>query len=119
MFSNESETLLHRDLFGRMQPSWLMELTNQGDCTIAITFCCREGDITHPWQDIDTVTFDTQDGLNGERNIHLEFPITSWSDAPDLKLNVRLTQSTSEGSSSNVTLSNLTSGQESLGRFVG
>jgi hypothetical protein len=38
-----------RDLFARMQPSWLVELKNQRDCTIAITFCCREGDISQPW----------------------------------------------------------------------
>ncbi|HEY9741188.1 MAG TPA: hypothetical protein V6C90_11930, partial [Coleofasciculaceae cyanobacterium] len=100
--SHEGETLLERDLFARMQPSWLLELKNKGDCTIAITFCCREGDITHPWQDVGTVTFATQEYLNDNRNADLEFPITTWEQAPQLKLKVRLTESTSEGSSSTV-----------------
>ncbi|MEG4073498.1 hypothetical protein QUA30_12460 [Microcoleus sp. Pol14C2] len=39
---------------------------NQGDCTIAITPCYGEGDITQPWQDAATVTLATQDCLNGE-----------------------------------------------------
>lgn len=74
--SNEGETLLQRDLFSRRQPSWLMELKNKGDCTIAIAFCCREGDITRPWQDVGRVTFSTRDYLRGDRNADLEFPIT-------------------------------------------
>ncbi len=104
MASNEGEMLLQRDLFARMQPSWLVELKNQGDCTISITFCCREGDITHSWQDVGTVTFTTQEYLNGERNVELEFPIETWDLAPQLKLKARLTQSASEGNSSAVTL---------------
>jgi hypothetical protein len=43
-----------------------LDLENQGDCTIAITPCYREGDITQPWQDAATVTLATQDCLNGE-----------------------------------------------------
>ena len=93
--SHEGETLLQRDLFARMQPNWLLELKNKGDCTIAITFCCREGDITHPWQDVGTVTFSTQEYLNDECNAELEFPIATWDKAPQLKLKVRLTESTS------------------------
>ncbi|MBW4612479.1 MAG: nitric oxide synthase oxygenase [Desmonostoc vinosum HA7617-LM4] len=104
MVSNEGETLLQRDLFARMQPSWLVELKNKGDCTIAITFCCREGDISQPWQDVGTATFTTQDSLNGDRNADLEFPITTWTYAPQLKLKARLTQGISEGNSSAVTL---------------
>jgi sulfite reductase alpha subunit-like flavoprotein/nitric oxide synthase oxygenase domain/subunit/hemoglobin-like flavoprotein len=102
--SNEGETLSQRDLFARMQPSWLIELKNKGDCTISITFCCREGDITQSWQDIGTVTFATQDYLKGDRNADLEFPISTWDQAPQLKLKARLTESTGEGSSSTVTL---------------
>ena len=104
MASNEGEPLLQRDLFARMQPSWLVELKNQGDCTIAITFCCREGDISHPWQDVGTVTFDTRESLNGDRSADLELPITTWGYAPQLKLKARLTQSDSEGNSSAVTV---------------
>jgi sulfite reductase alpha subunit-like flavoprotein/nitric oxide synthase oxygenase domain/subunit/hemoglobin-like flavoprotein len=102
--SNQGETLSQRDLFSRMQPSWLVELKNKGDCAIAITFCCREGDITHPWQDVGTVTFATQDYLQGDRNADLEFSIATWDQAPDLKLKVRLTEGTGEGTSSTVTL---------------
>ena len=104
LISPEGESLLEKDLFARMQPSWLVELKNQGDCTIALTFCYREGDISNPWQDAGTVTFTTQDSLNGDRNADLEFPITTWEQAPQLKLKVRLTESTSEGSSSAVTV---------------
>lgn len=104
VISGEGQPLLHKDLFTRTQPSWLVDLKNQGDCTIAITLCYREGDISHPWQDISTVTFATQDCLNGERSTELEFPITTWNLAPQLRLKTRLTQSTSEGSSSTLTL---------------
>ena len=102
--SHEGETLLQRDLFTRMQPNWLLELKNKGECTIAITFCCREGDIMHPWQDVGTVTFSTQEYLNDGCNAELEFPIATWDKAPHLKLKVRLTESTSEGRSSAVTV---------------
>lgn len=87
-----------------MQPSWLLDVKNKGDCTLAITLCYREGDISHSWQDAGTVTFATQDCLNGERNAELEFTLSTWNLAPQLKLKTRLTQSTSEGSSSTVTI---------------
>jgi len=102
--SDEGETLLQRDLFARMQPSWLVELKNKGDCQIAISFCYREGDLSHPWQDAGTVEFTTQEYLNGNSNADLEFPISTWEQAPQLKLKARLTQSNSEGNSSTVTL---------------
>lgn len=101
---NEGETGLQKDLLARMQPNWLVDLKNQGDCTIAITLCYREGDMTHPWQDAGTVTFGTENCFNGDRNAELEFPITTWEQAPQLKLKLRLTQSSSEGSSNTVTL---------------
>lgn len=104
MLSHAGETLLERDLFARMQPSWLVELKNKGDCTISITFCYREGDITQPWQDVGTVTFATHDYLVDGLNADLELPITTWDRAPQLTLKVRLTESTSEGSSSAVTV---------------
>ncbi|NJM58861.1 MAG: hypothetical protein HC857_17660 [Synechococcales cyanobacterium RU_4_20] len=102
--SEQGATLAQRDLFARMQPNWLVELKNKGDCTIAITFCFREGDIGQPWQDIGTVEFDTQTYLNGDRNAELEFPIATWEQAPQLKLKTRLTQSAGEGGSSAVTV---------------
>ena len=104
MLSDEGQPLLQKDSFSRKQPSWLLDLKNNGDCTIAITLCYREGDITQPWQDAATVTLATQDCLNGESSAELEFPITNWNLAPQLKLKTRLTQSTSEGSSSTLTL---------------
>lgn len=100
MLSEEGQTLLERDLLNRTQPSWLVDIKNKGDCTIAITLRYREGDITQPWQDAGTVSFATQEYLNGERSAELEFPIATWNQAPQLKLKTRLTQSTSEGSSS-------------------
>ncbi|WP_375512546.1 nitric oxide synthase oxygenase [uncultured Nostoc sp.] len=102
--SEEGESLLSRDLLNRTQPSWLVDLKNKGDCTIAITLRYREGDITQPWQDAGTVVFATQECLNGERSAELEFPITTWNQAPQLKLKTRLTQSSSEGSSSTFTI---------------
>ncbi|WP_219898667.1 hypothetical protein [Phormidesmis priestleyi] len=102
LLSQEGESLLQKDLFSRMQPSWLVELKNQGDCTIVLTLCYREGDISNPWQDAGTVTFTTQESLNGDSNADLAFPITTWEQAPQLKLKVRLTESTSEASSSTV-----------------
>ena len=108
--SHEGKTLLERDLFARMQPNWLVELKNKGDCTIVITLCYREGDISHPWQDAGTVTFTTQEALNGAPNADLEFPIITWEQAPQLKLKVRLTESTLEGSSSTITVFNQQNG---------
>ncbi|MEH2118874.1 nitric oxide synthase oxygenase [Nostoc sp.] len=102
--SEEGQSLLSRDLLNRTQPSWLVDLKNKGDCTIAITLRYREGDITQPWQDAGTVAFATQECLNGERSTELEFPITTWNQAPQLKLKTRLTQSSSEGSSSTFTI---------------
>ncbi|MCT7956365.1 nitric oxide synthase oxygenase [Laspinema palackyanum] len=104
VISHEGETSLEKELFVRMQPNWLVDLKNQGDCTIAITLCYREGDITHPWQDAGTVTFTTEDCLKGERNADLEFPITTWEQAPELKLKARLTQSSSETISNTITV---------------
>ncbi len=104
MLSDEGQPLLQKDSFSRKQPSWLLDLKNNGDCTIAITLCYREGDITLPWQDAATVTLATQDYLNGETSAELEFPISNWNLAPQLKLKTRLTQSTSDGSSSTLTL---------------
>lgn len=104
VISEAADSSLQKDLFARMQPNWLVDLKNKGDCTIALTLCYREGDITHPWQDVETVTFATQDCLNGERSTELEFPITTWDLAPQLKLKTRLTQSSSEGSSSTLTV---------------
>ncbi|MBD1847867.1 nitric oxide synthase oxygenase [Cyanobacteria bacterium FACHB-63] len=102
--SDEGNTSTQRDLFARMQPNWLVELKNKGDCTISITLCYREGDISQPWHDVETVTFATHEHLNGARNAELEFPITTWNQAPQLRLKARLTQSTGEGSSSTVTV---------------
>lgn len=102
--SEEGQSLLERDLLNRTQPSWLVDLKNKGDCTIAITLRYREGDITQPWQDAGTVAFATQECLNGERSTELEFPITTWNQAPQLKLKTRLTQSSTEGSSSSFTI---------------
>ncbi|MCC3422471.1 MAG: nitric oxide synthase oxygenase [Microcoleus sp. PH2017_01_SCD_O_A] len=104
MLSDEGQPLLQKDSFSRKQPSWLLDLKNNGDCTIAITLCYREGDITLPWQDAATVTLATQDYLNGETSAELEFPIANWNLAPQLKLKTRLTQSTSDVSSSTLTL---------------
>lgn len=112
--SNDGEILLHKDLFARMQPNWLLELKNKGDCTISITLCYREGDISQPWQDAGTVTFATQEYLLEDANADLEFPITTWSQAPQLKLKVRLTQSMSEGGSSTVTIFGRQNGVRSL-----
>lgn len=67
VISDQGQPLLHKDLLTRTQPSWLADLKNKGDCMIALTLCYREGDITQPWQDAGTVTFATQDCLNGER----------------------------------------------------
>ena len=102
--SNEGQPLLHKELFIRTRPSWLLDLKNEGDCTITMTLCYRAGDISQPWQDAGTVTFATQEVLNGQRSTELELPITTWSLAPQLKLKTRLTQSTSAGSSSTLTL---------------
>ncbi|MEH2257620.1 nitric oxide synthase oxygenase [Nostoc sp.] len=104
VISNEGQPLLHKDLFARMQPSWLVDLKNQGDCTIAITLCYRQGDISHLWQDAGTVSFATQDCLNGQSSAEIELPISTWNVAPQLKLKTRLTQSASETSSSTLTL---------------
>ena len=41
VISQEGHSLLHKDLFARMQPSWLVDLKNKGDCTLAITLCYR------------------------------------------------------------------------------
>ena len=100
--SNAGKPLSQRDLFARMQPHWFVELKNKGDCTISITFCYREGDISQPWQEAGTVAFSTQESLNGDRTADLELPITTWGQAPQLKLKARLTQSASEGNSSTV-----------------
>ncbi|OUL35756.1 nitric oxide synthase oxygenase [Nostoc sp. 106C] len=104
IISHQGETVLQKDLFARMQPSWLVELKNKGDCTLALTLCYREGDISQPWQDAGTVAFATQDYMKGDRNADLELPIHTWEQAPQLKLKVRLTESTDEGSSSTVTV---------------
>lgn len=55
VISDKGQPLLQKDLFARMQPSWLLDVKNKGECIIAISLCYREGDITHPWQDAGTV----------------------------------------------------------------
>lgn len=39
VISDAGQALLQKDLFARMQPSWLVDLKNKGDCKIAITLC--------------------------------------------------------------------------------
>lgn len=102
--SHEGQALLHKDLFARMQPSWLLDLKNKGDCKIALTLCYREGDVGQPWHDIETVLFDTENSINGQSITELEFPITTWNLAPQLKLKTRLTQSADTENSSTLAL---------------
>lgn len=71
---------------------------------IAITLCYQEGDLSQAWQDAGSVTFATQDCLNGQRSTELEFPLTTWNLAPQLKLKTRLTQSPIEASSNTLTI---------------
>jgi nitric oxide synthase oxygenase domain/subunit/sulfite reductase alpha subunit-like flavoprotein/hemoglobin-like flavoprotein len=104
VISDEGQPLLHKDLFARMQPSWLVDLKHRGDCTIAITLCYRDGDINQPWHDVGTVRFTTHSYLHTERSVELEFPLATWNQAPQLKLKTRLTQSTSESSSGTLSL---------------
>ncbi|BAY16426.1 putative sulfite reductase [Anabaenopsis circularis NIES-21] len=104
ILSEQGQSILSKDLFSRMQPSWLLNLTNYKDCAITITLCYRQGDMTQPWQDAGTVTFAAQDFLHGHNSIELEFPITTWSLAPYLTLKTRITQTIGEAHSSTVNL---------------
>lgn len=104
VISNEEQPLLQKDLLTRNQPNWLLDVKNKGDCTIAITLCYREGDISHPWQDAAMVKLATQDCLNGQRSSEQEWTISTWLEAPLLKIKTRLTQSNSEETGSAVTL---------------
>jgi len=102
--SHEGQALLHKDLFSRMQPSWLLDLKNKGDCKISLTLCYREGNVGQPWYEIEPVIFDTQDVLNEQSSADLEFLITTWNLAPQLKLKTRLTQSANTENSSTLAL---------------
>ncbi len=102
----DGQQQLEKSLLTRMQPEWLVDVKHKGDCQMAITLCYREGDITHPWQDIETVDFATENVLNGTRAKELEFPISAWEQAPNLKLKVRLTQSSSTESNDKITILN-------------
>ncbi|MBE9004318.1 nitric oxide synthase oxygenase [Fortiea sp. LEGE XX443] len=104
ILSEQGKPILSKDLFSRMQPRWLLNLTNYKDCAIAITLCYRQGDMSQPWQDAGIVTFAAQEFLNGHNSIDLEFPITTWNLAPELKLKTRLTQTNGEASSNTLKL---------------
>lgn len=114
ILSEHGQPILSKDLFSRMQPSWLLNVTNHKDCAIAITLCYRQGDMTQPWHDAGTVTFAAQDFLHGHNSIELEFPITTWSLAPHLTLKARITQTFGEASSSTI---KLLANQHSHSRF--
>ncbi|MBD2498596.1 nitric oxide synthase oxygenase [Nostoc sp. FACHB-280] len=104
ILSEQGQEILSKDLFSRMQPSWLVNFTNYKDSAIAITLCYRQGDMTQPWQDAGTVTFAAQDFLHGHNSIELEFPITTWSLAPHLTLKARITQTVGEAGSNTIKL---------------
>lgn len=104
VLSQSGEPLLEKALLTRMQPNWLVDVKNAGDCKFAITLRYREGDITNPWQDAGTVEFATQNVLNGERSTELEFPMTHWQAAPQLKLKTRLNQSESTKSNEKISI---------------
>ena len=104
VISKEGQRLVEKQLFIRMQPKWLLDLKHKGECSIIITLSVRQGDITQPWQEVGSVTFTTEQVLKEERSIELEFPISTWKQAPQLKLQTRLTQDTREASSNTVTL---------------
>jgi sulfite reductase alpha subunit-like flavoprotein/nitric oxide synthase oxygenase domain/subunit/hemoglobin-like flavoprotein len=104
VISDDEQPLLQKDLFARMQPNWLLDVKNKGDCKLAITLYYRQGDIGQPWQDAATVMFFTREMLNGQRSVELEFPIKTWDVAPELKLKTRLTQGTHATSSTRLTL---------------
>ena len=89
----DEQQQLEKFLLTRIKPNWLMNIKHRGDCRIAITLCYREGDITNPWQELETVDFATKNLRNEDRSKELEFSISSWELAPNLKLKVRLTQS--------------------------
>ncbi|MEL7246502.1 MAG: nitric-oxide synthase, partial [Cyanobacteria bacterium J06573_2] len=106
VLGNDGKPLLQKDLLTRTQPSWLLDLKNKGDCRINMTLLSRKGDISQPWEEVGKVSFTTEEVLNGQRSKELEFAVNNWDAAPDLKLQARLTQSTSEGTSSNLNILN-------------
>lgn len=96
--SESAQPLMQKMLLMRMQPRWLVDLKTAGDCTIVITLQYRQGEQAQPWQEAGTVEVDTKTALNGHRSTDLKIPITTWSLAPELCLNLRLTQTQTTGS---------------------
>lgn len=62
------------------------------------------GDITQQWQKVGKFCFVTDEVLNGQRSKELEFSINNWDAAPELKLQARLTQSTSDVATSSLNI---------------
>jgi len=106
VLADDGKPLLQKDLLTRTQPKWLLDLKNKGDCKISMTLFSRKGDITQQWQEVGKVSFATEEVLNGQRSQELEFAVNNWDVAPELKLQARLTQNTSEGATSNLNILN-------------
>ena len=77
----------------RLQPHWLVDVAHRGDCTFIVTLSCRQGDLGQPWQEIGGTAIATTDLFTTDRSVDVEHTISTWELAPDLKLKLRLTQS--------------------------
>ncbi|NEQ50093.1 MAG: nitric-oxide synthase [Leptolyngbya sp. SIO3F4] len=93
----QSDTaFLSKQLTARLQPHWLVDIAQRGDCVFTVVLFYRQGHLGQPWQEIGSLQFATAKLFTAERRIDIEQAITTWDQAPDLKLKVRLTQSSYE-----------------------
>ncbi len=90
---DDGQTKLQKSLLTRLQPNWLIDIKYKGDCYVKVKISYRTGDITNPWQDLETVEFATQEVLNEDKFKELEFAISSWDVAPELKIGVNVNSS--------------------------
>ena len=56
-----------KDCMTRLQPSWLVDVKQPGDCEISLTLLYREGGLGQPWQEAGTIEFPTH-GLFREKS---------------------------------------------------
>ena len=92
VLDDNQQPLIQKKLLTRLQPKWLMDIKTVGDCTFNLKLQYRRGDQSQPWQQVGTLQFDTQNVLNGDCSNELEFSLTTWELAPQLRLKVRMTQ---------------------------
>ena len=84
---------LQTQLMTRLQPSWLVDVSDRSGGLFKLALFYRQGGLGQPWQKAGEIELIPADLFDDQRSVEIERAITTWPQAPDLKLKARFTQS--------------------------